>query len=127
MREPQWPSSLVGSITHTRGFRAAAVAPRSVLSSVGIDTELNCPLPDGVEESVTVTGEPQMLAALARAVPLTHWGRLLFSAKEVVYKAWYPLTGRWLGFEDARLTIDPGASLRRSGWPMASAKTASRR
>ena len=87
MREPQWPSSLVGSITHTRGFRAAAVAPRSVLSSVGIDTELNCPLPDGVEESVTVTGEPQMLAALARAVPLTHWGRLLFSAKEAVYKA----------------------------------------
>ena len=59
MREPQWPSSLVGSITHTRGFRAAAVAPRSVLSSVGIDTELNCPLPDGVEELVTVTGEPR--------------------------------------------------------------------
>ena len=50
-----------------------------------------------------------MLAALAHAVPLTHWGRLLFSAKESVYKAWYPLTGRWLGFEDARLTIDPAA------------------
>ena len=68
-----------------------------------------------------------MLAALARAVPLTHWGRLLFSAKEAVYKAWYPLTGRWLGFEEARLTIDPGASLRRSDWSTASAKTASRR
>ena len=107
MREPQWPAGLVGSITHTRGFRAAAVAPRSVLLSVGIDTEPNCPLPDSIEELVTVRGEPEMLAALARAVPLTHWGRLLFSAKESVYKAWYPLTGRWLGFEDARLTIDP--------------------
>jgi enterobactin synthetase component D / holo-[acyl-carrier protein] synthase len=31
----------------------------------------------------------------------------LFSAKESVYKAWYPLTGRGLGFEDARLVIDP--------------------
>jgi 4'-phosphopantetheinyl transferase EntD len=108
-REPQWPAGLVGSITHTSGFRAAAVAPRSVLASVGIDTEPNCPLPDGVQKSVTVPGEPEMLAALARAIPVTHWGRLLFSAKESVYKAWYPLTGRWLGFEDARLTIDPAA------------------
>jgi len=106
-REPQWPAGLVGSITHTTGFRAAAVAPRSVLASVGIDTEQNDPLPDGVEELVTVPGEPEMLAALARAFPVTCWGRLLFSAKESIYKAWYPLTGRWLGFEDARLTIDP--------------------
>jgi 4'-phosphopantetheinyl transferase EntD len=89
MREPQWPSGLVGSITHTRGFRAAAVAPRSVLSSVGIDTEPNCPLPDGIEESVVVPGEPEMLAALARAVPLTHWGRLLFRART---SCWPPVT-----------------------------------
>jgi 4'-phosphopantetheinyl transferase EntD len=109
-REPQWPVGLVGSITHTVGFRAAAVAPQSVLASVGIDTEQDDPLPDGVEEWVTVPGEPEMLAALARAFPVTHWGRLLFSAKEAVYKAWYPLTGRWLGFEDARLTIDPAGT-----------------
>ena len=107
MREPQWPAGLVGSITHTTGFRAAAVAPQSVLAAVGIDTEHNEPLPEGVEELITVPGEPEMLAALARAFPVTHWGRLLFSAKESIYKAWYPLTGRWLGFEDARLTIDP--------------------
>jgi 4'-phosphopantetheinyl transferase superfamily len=47
---------------------------------------------------------------LARAFPLTHWGRLLFSAKEAVYKAWYPLTGRWLGFKHACLTIDPAGA-----------------
>jgi 4'-phosphopantetheinyl transferase EntD len=109
-REPQWPVGLVGSITHTSGFRAAAVASRKVVASVGIDTEQNGPLPDGVEESITVPGEPEMLAALARAFPETQWGRLLFSAKESVYKAWYPLTGRWLGFEDASLTIDPAGT-----------------
>jgi 4'-phosphopantetheinyl transferase EntD len=35
---------------------------------------------------------------------------LLFSAKESVYKAWYPLTRRWLGFEDASIrlhAVDP--------------------
>jgi 4'-phosphopantetheinyl transferase EntD len=106
-REPLWPAGVVGSITHTSGFRAAAVAPRSFLASIGIDAEQNEPLPDGVEEAVTVPGEPEMLAALACAFPATHWGRLLFSAKESIYKTWYPLTGRWLGFEGARLTIQP--------------------
>lgn len=106
-REPLWPAELVGSITHTTGFRAAAVAPRSVFASIGIDAEQNDKLPDGVEETITVPGEPAMLAALSRAFPGTYWSRLLFSAKESVYKAWYPLTGRQIGFEDARLTIDP--------------------
>jgi 4'-phosphopantetheinyl transferase EntD len=32
---------------------------------------------------------------------------MLFCAKETVYKAWFPLTGRWLGFEQAAITIDP--------------------
>jgi 4'-phosphopantetheinyl transferase EntD len=26
--------------------------------------------------------------------------------KEAVYKAWYPLAARWLGFEDASISID---------------------
>lgn len=106
-REPLWPAGVVGSITHTTGFRAAAVAPQSVLASIGIDTEQNDRLPDGVEEAIAAREEREMLAALSRAFSATHWGRLLFSAKESVYKAWYPLTGRGLGFEDARVTIDP--------------------
>jgi 4'-phosphopantetheinyl transferase EntD len=109
MREPVWPAGFVGSITHTAGFRAAAVAPRSVLASVGIDAEPNSPLPDGVIEAVTVPGEPEMLAEFGLASSAAHWARLLFSAKEAVFKAWYPLTGRWLGFEDACLSIDVAA------------------
>ncbi|MFB9262216.1 4'-phosphopantetheinyl transferase superfamily protein [Bradyrhizobium erythrophlei] len=34
-----------------------------------------------------------------------HWDRLLFSAKESIFKAWFPLTGAWLGFEDAMVTF----------------------
>ena len=29
-----------------------------------------------------------------------------FCAKEATYKAWFPLTQRWLGFEDAHITFD---------------------
>ena len=38
-----------------------------------------------------------------------HWDRLLFSAKESVYKAWFPLAARWLGFEDVSVEIDARA------------------
>jgi 4'-phosphopantetheinyl transferase EntD len=37
------------------------------------------------------------------------WDRLLFCAKEAVYKAWFPLAGRWLGFEEAAITFAPDA------------------
>jgi 4'-phosphopantetheinyl transferase EntD len=32
--------------------------------------------------------------------------RLLFSAKESVYKAWFPLTRRWLDFTETEVTFD---------------------
>jgi 4'-phosphopantetheinyl transferase EntD len=35
------------------------------------------------------------------------WDRVLFCAKETVYKAWLPLTHRWLGFQEANATIYP--------------------
>jgi len=108
-REPLWPAGITGSITHCAGFRAAAVARADDLAGLGIDAEPNGPLPDGVEESVAATGERERLRELSVRAPHVSWGRLLFSAKESVYKAWYPLTGRWLGFEDADLTIDPEA------------------
>jgi 4'-phosphopantetheinyl transferase EntD len=108
-REPRWPAGMTGSITHCAGYRAAAVARAADVPLLGVDAEPNGPLPEGVAESVTVPGELEMLDRLDRSHPGAHWGRLLFSAKESVYKAWFPVTRRWLGFEEARLTIDPDA------------------
>jgi 4'-phosphopantetheinyl transferase EntD len=107
-RDPQWPPGVVGSITHCAGYRAAAVAPRSDLAGLGIDAEPHAPLPDGVVDDVAGAGERAALAELARSEPAVHWDRLLFSAKESIDKAWYPLCGRWLGFEDVRLDIAAG-------------------
>jgi 4'-phosphopantetheinyl transferase EntD len=93
-------------MTHCDGFRAAAVARRSHLVSLGIDAEPHAELPDGVRESVTVGAELAMLERLIRERPEVHWDRLLFSAKESVYKAWYPMTKRWLDFTEAELDLD---------------------
>jgi 4'-phosphopantetheinyl transferase EntD len=61
-----------------------------------------------VLRTVSSEEEREWLTVLAAAVPGTHWDRMLFSVKESVYKAWFPLTQRWLGFEHASVTIDPG-------------------
>jgi 4'-phosphopantetheinyl transferase EntD len=102
---PRWPPGVVGSITHCAGYRAATVARAGQVRAIGIDAEPDAPLPDGVLDRVSLPGERAMLRGLA--VPGPRWDLLLFSAKESVYKAWFPLTGRWLGFEDAELTIHP--------------------
>ena len=100
--EPLWPSGVVGSITHCDGYRACAVAKRADVAAVGIDAEVHAPLPEGVLEQVAFGRELAMVRGRHAGVCLD---RLLFSAKEAVYKAWFPLAGRWLGFEDVELTI----------------------
>jgi 4'-phosphopantetheinyl transferase EntD len=105
--EPVWPAGVVGSITHCRGYRACAVARADDVRSVGIDAEVHEPLPDGVLEQVAFGRERAMVAA-GRGGGV-HLDRLLFSAKEAVYKVWFPLTRRWLGFEDAELAVDVDA------------------
>ncbi|WP_433802736.1 4'-phosphopantetheinyl transferase family protein [Actinomycetospora sp. CA-084318] len=111
-RSPVWPDGVVGSITHTAGFRGAAVARRVDVRSVGVDAEQHGPLPDGVLGAVSSPEERAVLARLGAEHPDVHWDRLLFSAKESVYKTWYPLTGRWLGFEEAVLTPSPDGTFR---------------
>lgn len=106
---PRWPDGLVGSMTHCDGYRAAAVARRGLVRGIGIDAEPNLPLPDGLLESIGLPDERARVEELCRERPEVRWDRLLFSAKESVYKAWYPSTGRELEFEDARLEIDPDA------------------
>lgn len=104
---PQWPDGIAGSITHCPGYCAAAVARKTDLLSLGLDAEPSGALPGGVLELVSLPAERARLRELAAAFPGTHWDRLLFCAKEAVYKAWFPLTGRWLGFEDADIAISP--------------------
>ncbi|MGH3773346.1 MAG: 4'-phosphopantetheinyl transferase family protein [Pseudonocardiaceae bacterium] len=106
--EPRWPPGVVGSMTHCGGYRAAAVALSRDLRALGIDAEPHLPLPAGVLDIVARDEELEHLSALAAADSATCWDRILFCAKEAVYKAWFPLTHSWLGFEDAAVTISPG-------------------
>jgi 4'-phosphopantetheinyl transferase EntD len=100
--EPCWPDGVVGSLTHCEGFRGAVVGRRAEVRSVGIDAEPHDVLPKGVLAAISLPDERTELAGLPGNL---HWDRILFCAKEATYKAWFPLTHRWLGFEDAHVTF----------------------
>lgn len=100
---PRWPAGVVGSMTHCTGYRAAVVALESDLRSVGIDAEPDVPLPDGVLDVVTLADERSALTAWDH--PTANADTVLFCAKEAFYKAWFPLTHRFLEFRDVTLAV----------------------
>lgn len=105
--EPCWPGGVVGSLTHCDGFRGAVVGRDTEVRSLGIDAEPHDVLPKGVLDAISLPAERIELGGLPAGL---HWDRILFCAKEATYKAWFPLTHRWLGFEDAHITFTPDSS-----------------
>jgi 4'-phosphopantetheinyl transferase EntD len=101
--EPCWPDGVVGSLTHCTGYRGAVVGRDAAVRSVGVDAEPHDVLPDGVLDAISLPEERSEIGALPGGV---HWDRILFCAKEATYKTWFPLTKRWLGFEDAHITFE---------------------
>ena len=101
---PRWPAGTVGSITHCAGYRAAAVARTRRWVAIGVDAEPAQALPDGVWEMITSVAERRHVSAFGRRrdLPLD---RVVFSAKESVYKAWSLRTERWLDFADVELRL----------------------
>jgi 4'-phosphopantetheinyl transferase EntD len=104
---PAWPAGVRGSMTHCAGYAAAAVGPAERISAIGIDAEPNAPLPDGVLHLVATPAERDRLAGTPVVPGGPYWDRLLFSAKEAVYKAWFPLVGEWLDAQEAEILFQP--------------------
>ena len=100
---PKWPPGVLGSMTHCPGYAAAAVGPFPQISALGIDAEPDAPLPDGVLDLVATAAEQDQLAMIQSGPDSPNWDRLLFSAKEALYKAWFPLVGEWLDHQEAEI------------------------
>ncbi|MEU3452021.1 4'-phosphopantetheinyl transferase superfamily protein [Micromonospora sp. NPDC006766] len=105
-RSPVWPAGVVGTITHTRDYCAAAAARAAEFRSLGMDAEQHRELDPGVRRAICL---PEEEADLARLPAGVSWPTLVFSIKETVYKVWHPVVGTWLNFHDARVTLDPDA------------------
>jgi 4'-phosphopantetheinyl transferase EntD len=103
-RQPLWPETLVGSITHTAGFCAAVVAPKENLRSVGIDTEITGSVKPELWRGICTPSETAWLRTLPpSAQPAA--ATLVFSAKEAFYKCQFAVTQEFLGFHDVSVEL----------------------
>ncbi|BCG79326.1 4'-phosphopantetheinyl transferase [Mesorhizobium sp. 113-3-3] len=106
---PLWPDRTIGSLAHDDDMAVAAVAPVGSIVSLGIDVEPAQPLPDDIF-AIVATGADRTGAADQRLA-----GRILFAAKEAVYKAAYPLDREVLGYEDIAVDLDAGRATTKTG------------
>ncbi|CAA0110248.1 4'-phosphopantetheinyl transferase Npt [Zhongshania aliphaticivorans] len=107
-RCPQWPSTLVGSITHTNDYAACITALKTDVAAIGIDAQdmINDARVERLQSRIIDKAESSLLSQneLSPALGLS----LCFSAKEAIYKALYPYVQQYFGFSAAKLhSIDP--------------------
>jgi 4'-phosphopantetheinyl transferase EntD len=102
-REPLWPPGIVGSITHCPGYVAAAVTLREHLLALGIDAEERGAAGSDLEPFICTPAELDRY----RDLEYPHWRTLVFSAKESLFKALYPLRHFELEFADVEVALEP--------------------
>ena len=103
---PVWPEGCCGSITHDNAVAAAAVGRKGSLLSVGIDVEPLVKNACEVEKIVCTPGESYSLGNLSAELGFDSL-TVLFSAKESVYKALFPLYRTFLRFRDVEIEVIP--------------------
>ncbi|BCG72099.1 4'-phosphopantetheinyl transferase [Mesorhizobium sp. 113-1-2] len=106
---PVWPAGIIGSLAHDDDMAVAAVAQIADISSLGIDVEPALPLPDDIFALVAIAADRMDTADQSLA------GRILFAAKEAVYKAVYPLDRQVLGYEDISVDLRAGRATTTTG------------
>lgn len=105
-REPLWPEGIVGSVTHTEGLCAVAVATSRQYRSLGIDVERDEPMEAELARRICREEELAALQDLGWISPLAA-ARLVFSAKESLYKCQFPLTRSFVGFHEVAIELLP--------------------
>ncbi len=106
---PLWPEGIVGSLAHDEDFAVAAAARRSSLAGLGVDIEPAEPLPaDLVDLVLSLAEQRETKGDGVRR-------RLVFAAKEAVYKAIHPLDGTPLEYSDIEVRLADASALLRDG------------
>ena len=106
-RKPAWPPGIVGSITHTGSYCAAAVAYSKDYAGIGIDVEKTKPLSSALAAKVCTSREREWIKARQQVGDKTPWCMVIFSIKESIYKLFNPIHQVFLGFLEAEVKLTP--------------------
>lgn len=101
--EPAWPAGIVGAISHSGNLAVAVVGRRLDYAGLGVDVEQLYPGLSSKAARRVCTPDEYTWVDTGDALRRT----LLFSAKEAVFKALFPIERVWLGFGDVELRWRP--------------------
>ena len=105
-REPLWPEGISGAITHSGKWAAAAAGKTSDVSGIGIDLEdLERQVDSRISRHVCIPEEQKWLQECGEDL-LEQNLKIIFSAKESIFKAFFPYTRTYLHFHDARILME---------------------
>lgn len=108
MRNPILPLGYSGSITHTGEHAAAAAIAKGNVSAIGIDIECASPLEDKLIDLILSREEQAHVEKLAeKSGTSNEWAKVIFSAKEAFYKAYFQIAGSYLDFLQADFRLHP--------------------
>jgi len=105
-RAPRWPPGVVGSITHTRGHVAVALARSDRRRGLGLDVEQAAALKPRLWDAICAPEDVEMLGGYPPALR-GELAKVVFSAKEAAYKAQYAVTQQYLGFAAMHIELSP--------------------
>ena len=106
-REPLWPEGISGAITHSGNWAAAAAGKTSDVSGIGIDLEdLERQVDSRISRHVCTPEEQKWLQECGEEDFLEQNLKIIFSAKESIFKAFFPYTRTYLHFHDARILME---------------------
>lgn len=96
-RCPQWPKGFVGSISHSHSLAIACLQPVEHCLSVGVDIEeiIQTERMDRLRKRIMHPNEDWVNTPQALS--------LVFSFKESLYKALYPILNRYIGFQEVQV------------------------
>lgn len=104
-RAPIWPAGLAGSITHTDHDALAVVTDDPDILALGLDMEPATALEPNLWSVICTQNDLLWLAGLG-PTQRGNFARLVFSAKEAVYKAQYQISRCLIDFHALDLTPD---------------------
>jgi 4'-phosphopantetheinyl transferase EntD len=108
---PEWPDGIVGSISHTEGYAAAAVARQQHCSNIGIDVERSGHLSEDLWDTAFDSSE---IAGILNCEDhlRQRFATILFSAKEAYYKAFCLRDSCRADLIDIHVQLAPAGSYR---------------
>ena len=103
-RRPEWPPSIVGSITHTAGLCAAVAGDAARFAGLGVDSETVGDVKPDIVPRICAPAETAWLDSLP-AAERARAATLIFAAKESFYKCQYSIVEEFLSFHDVLIEV----------------------